>query len=790
MRSLAFILCGALASAAAVDVPLAPWTDPAHPGGLSFGGTMGISFGDYDGDGYPDVFACWSGKLWRNVAGSSWELAADLSTAMPPTERRYGSSFGDYDGDGLPDIAAAPRVPYWGDDRFHLLHNGGGTSFADVASDPSIVDVQPYGNTETLCWADVDADGDLDLFVPAYPAWEGGPGNFFLRNDGGTFHESSAEAGLDNPPGTARPEGAQLSDLDGDGDADLYANGTLYQNVSTPGAPAFRALDEAASGIGLSSALDEGAMAFDYDLDGDFDVIVAYASEGVRIWESRGDGTFFPAETAIVDAPLTGVGLGLSAADWDDDGDVDFTTREVFRRNRLIEDGARHFTVATTSIPLEDRSSATPAWGDWDRDGDLDCALGNWGDEGHLYESTLYASATPAADRRDLAVRAVREARGVPRGLETEYGAVAELRVTNAPDPYRRRAFVASSHGYLNQNAYPLHFGLPAGARVDVSVDFPGDPAQGLARIDARTNPALAGVDPAALADREITITRCGSVVVDGVAHDPIPLASPLLATSAGGLALPSPGLPLPAPSPSPQADWYAGLAFETSATDALVLREIVLDGQLDAPSTCPGGSRNIALWDVTDAAHPALVPDGALSRTTSSRNRRTSLPVDIALQPGHAYRLVARVTESRTTTIAAPVTSSGLTVLGGLSFRDQNGCTAQRTVAALADPTKTALALRYATVPADTRLDPVGPSLRLWRDAAGTPTLTWRDAGAAAYRVLRCSASAGPCAPALLGQTSGTAYADGDVTPAPGEAFWYQIRAINACQAEASTTP
>ena len=783
MRPLAFLLCGALASASPTDVPLTLWTDPAHPQGLSFGGTMGISFGDYDGDGFPDVFACWSGKLWRNVAGSSWALAADLSTAMPPAERRYGSSFGDYDGDGLPDIAVAPRIPYWGDDRFHLLHQVGAASFEDVADDPWIVDVQPYGNAETLCWADVDADGDLDLFVPVYPAWEGGPGNFFLRNDGGSFHESSAEAGLDNPPGTARPEGAQLSDLDGDGDVDLYANGTVYQNVSTPGAPLFRALGEAVSGIGLADALDEGAAAFDYDLDGDLDVVVAYASEGVRIWESRGDGTFFAAETSIVDAPLTGLDLGLSVADWDDDGDMDFTTREVFRRNRLVEDGARHFTVATTSIPLEHRASATPAWGDWDRDGDLDCALGNWGDEGHLYENTLYTPAT----RRDLSVRVVRDSPASPRGLETEYGATAELRVTNAPDDFRRRSFVASAHGYLNQNAYPLHFGLPAGAHVDVSVELTGDPAQGLWWIDRRINPALGNVDPAALTDREITVTRCGSVVVDGVAHPPIPLASAVVTTTGGGLSLPAPGAPLPVPVPSPQPDWYVGLAFQTSGAEPIVVKEIVLDGQLDAAPSCPGGGRNLALWDVTDAAHPALVPGGAILRTTSTRNRRTAFPVDIVLDPGRTYRLVARVTESRTTGIAAPSASAGLTVLGGLAFRDPNGCTAQRTVAATADPATTAIALRYGPIPADARLDPVAASLRLWRDAAGTPTLTWRDAGAAAYRVLRCSAKAGPCAPAALGQTSGTAYADGDVTPQPGEAFWYEVRAINACQAQAT---
>src|SRR5262245_20050641 len=195
-----------------LDVPLALWTDASFPQGLPVGGTMGVSWGDYDGDGYIDLFACFSGLLWRNVGGQTWEFAANLSSVVPPTERRYGSSFGDYDNDGLPDIAMAPRVPFWGDDRFHLLHNlGPGPSFVDVAADPAIVDVQPYGNAETLVWSDVDGDANLDLFVPVYGGL--GPGNFFLYNLGPTgpgaayrFAERSAEVGVDIPAGNERPE--------------------------------------------------------------------------------------------------------------------------------------------------------------------------------------------------------------------------------------------------------------------------------------------------------------------------------------------------------------------------------------------------------------------------------------------------------------------------------------------------------------------------------------------------------------------------------------------------------
>ena len=728
---------------------------------------MGVSFGDYDADGFTDVFACFSGNLWRNANGADWVLAANVATSLPPTERRYGASFGDYDGDGLPDIAMAPRVPVWGDDDFHLLHNLGGGSFVDVAGDPTMVDVVPYGNAETLCWADVDADGDLDLFVPVYPSWDGGgPGNFFLRNDGGHFVEASAAAGLDNPLGTSRPEGAQFVDVDGDGDADLFSNGTLYWNVSSRGAPRFLSLDEAVSGIGLRASLDEGAASFDYDMDGDFDLVVAYSSAGVRLWENRGDGTFFAAEPSIVDQPMTGLNLGLSAEDWDGDGDVDFTTRGVFRRNRIVEDHTRHFTVASTAIPPGDLSSATPAWGDFDRDGDLDCALGNWGADGKLYENV-------SAPHPYLRVRPVRDAAGPPRGIETEYGAIVEV-TPSVSDGLERRKFLASSGGYLNQNEYALTFAVPPGA-ADVSVDFTGLPAEGLWRVDRRVNPALGGIDPATLSDREIQVSRCGEVVLDGVAHDPIPLA-PLRLSS----TVPAAASAAIEATAAPAQDWNAGIEIDTlAATSPRVLREVVLDGHVDAPRACSGQERNVTIWDVTDPSSPAVI--GALSVSDSPRNSRTYFPADFALAPGRVFRLVAHVKDVRLAPIPDTLPHDGIAVRGGLSFEDRSGCSGSRVASAALDPTAAALFVRFAALPADTRLDPLGDTLRVSKGTVDESKLSWADVAAPTYRVLRCAAP-GPCTPFPIGENHAPTFTDLE-NPPPDAAFWYEVRATNGCE-------
>lgn len=696
---------------AGLDVPLSLWTSPTWPSGVPVGGTNGLSFGDYDADGFIDMFAASSGNLWRNLGGVDWTLAANLSSLMQPSGLRYGSSFGDYNHDGLPDIATEPRN---GSDRLHLLKNlGGGPSFLNVAGDPAIVDLRPFGDAETICWADVDGDTDMDMFVPVYPPWIGSPGNFFLQNLGPTgpggqhrFHESSAASGLDNPPGSARPEGAQFCDVDFDGDLDLYSNGTLYQNRSTTGAPDFDNMTSAASGIGLSGSLDEGAVFFDYDMDGDFDLFVVYTNEGVRIWESYGDGNFFQPEGGLIDSPFTGLDLGMSAEDWDNDGDVDFTTRQVFRRNQWME-GQRHFTQASHAIPGGHITSATPSWGDWDHDGDLDCALGNWLSSGHFYHNTLYDAGTPAEDRRHLRIKVLRDSEAVPAGLEAEYGARVEIHPLGGPPGNRRVKFVASGHGYLNQNEYTLHFAMPADpvpgdpgddVNFDVTVDFPTLPSEGLLRVDKYVNPALGNVDLAELADREIRVFRSGKVLKGGVTYDPPAGFSPTVLATAGGLALPTPSAALPAPSAAPGGNWNVGLAFNThAATGPLRVKEILLDGRLAGPALCPPQPFNIALWDVTTPGSPVLVPASRMNAQSSSRNRRTSLRADVVLEPGREYRLVARVTELRATPVAAPLMTGPVELLGGLSFQNNTPCSGAMVEAAAVLPSQMFVAFRFS---------------------------------------------------------------------------------------------
>lgn len=696
----------------AVEVPLGLWIGPGWPNGLRIGRTSAVSFGDYDGDGWIDLYSGATARLFHNEAGETWTLAADLDSIHDAGSRRYGSSLGDYDNDGLLDIITEPRVGL-SDDCLHLLRNlGGGPNFEDVSVDPnqfSGTDGICGVNAETACWADFDDDLDQDLFVSAYAGEESG--NFFFENLGPTgpngayrLVERTDEVGMQNMPITvhSRPEGVQTADYDRDGDVDVFAHSIIFQNVSTTGTPRFELLLRGRTGIGRPNALDEGAMFFDYDLDGDFDLCIEKVAFGNRLWENRGDGTFVE-DLRAIENRTAGSSLGMSSADWDNDGDIDLQTTDVFRRNWLVEEGRESLEIAVHAIDEDDLFQACPAWGDWDRDGDLDVALANFDNSGTFYENTLYDEDTPEIFKTYARVRVVTDDPDVPRGLETEYGASVELRVHGDESGFVRRGFTAASHGYLNQSEYGLHFGLPPGPNpdlpakgvtFDVVVDFPSLPENELLRVDGTVNPALAGIELWKLMDREITVFRSGKVVMDGLTYAPLRTYDPRLTILPSDLLLPGIDAPLAAPTPAPSPAWWVGVELDTAGLVLpVLLDELVLDGRLE-PMTPDKGDANVMIWDVTPGPAPGVVLAAEL--VSKPGNRRSFFPTRVTLDPGRIYRVLARVTESRLTPTAGPIAKDGVLLTGGLAFQDVNPDDGLEVVDAAVDGSGVPLALRF----------------------------------------------------------------------------------------------
>ena len=326
------------------------------------------------------------------------------------------------------------------------------------------------------------------------------------------------------------------------------------------------------------------------------------------------------------------------------------------------------------------------------------CALGNWQATGRLYQNVLWDHSLPSDQKPYLRVRVVRDAPGLPRGLETEYGAHVELAVHG--DPHRRTKFVASGHGYLNQNEYVLHFALPPGPNpavpveglvCDVVGDFPGRASRGVLRVDRFVNQALGNVVVAELAERELVVFRSGRVELDGIGHAPATEFYPRLLATGGGLALADPALGLPEPEPANGDANWVGIEIAAPAQRRVLVKELVLDGILVDPSAAE--PVNLVLWDVTDHLNPQRVCE--LGATTPGRNRRASYPFEVFLEPGHRYRCVAHVKEKRATEPRSSLERQVLVLRGGLDFLDPSPADGKSVVEAKLGASA-ALALRY----------------------------------------------------------------------------------------------
>lgn len=234
-----------------------------------------------------------------------------------------------------------------------------------------------------LAAADFDRDGLIDLY---FVGGDGAP-NALYRNDGSNkFSDVANELGLD---ATHLGSGPAFADIDGDGDLDLFVGSVenhpnyLFRNDPNQFTDVF-----ANSGIVLRAESTISAGFSDYDMDGDLDLFLAHWGNDPQpdtetLWENNGDGTFTSASipSGIADQLITQTGLPglfdytfspmLSDIDRDGDPDIlfasDFTTSKIFLNN-----GDATFTDITDRNVVKDRNGMGSAAGDYDNDGDMD----------------------------------------------------------------------------------------------------------------------------------------------------------------------------------------------------------------------------------------------------------------------------------------------------------------------------------------------------------------------------------------------------------------------------------
>lgn len=443
-----------------------PRFEAAQPELFAAGVNLTNAWADYDSDGDLDLYVGFSGaanRLYRNDNGTFSDVAVTAGVADARATR--SAAWGDYDADGDPDLLLgfAPGVA----SVLKLYRNDAGR-FADVTPAAALTRTDSAG-VRQFAWIDLDADGDLDLFV----ALRDRP-NAMYRNDAGRFTDIASEVGLAD---ARKSVGAVWLDYDDDGDLDLYVanqDGDANALMRNEGG---RFTDvAAAAGVAWGGRLPNeptnGTVrpcAADVNNDGRLDLFGAnYGRNGLLL--NRGNGTYEDVSAAWGIA-LDGRYDACAFSDFDHDGRIDLyvngtVTGGVSYRDYLFRNEGDRFSDATPSNILALQADHGVQWADFDRDGDEDLALTGVRPDG--MHSLMRNALAPDDASRSITVRVLNA-----NGRSLRAGAVVRVYAAGTRRLLGTRLVDAGS-GYNAQSDQPVHFGLPRSATtVDVEVTFP-----------------------------------------------------------------------------------------------------------------------------------------------------------------------------------------------------------------------------------------------------------------------------------------------------------------------------
>ena len=312
----------------------------------------GVAFVDYDNDGWPDIFLVngmdWPGhpgkhstpKLYHNNHDGTFTDVthkAGLDVEM----FGLGVTVGDYDNDGYDDLF----VTAYG--QSHLFHNNGNGTFTDVTQKAGLGGVKEFSTS--AAWVDYDKDGRLDLVVANYVTWspeadlyctmdgksksyctpesyKGASIRLWHNNGDGTFSDATKQAGLYEP--TSKTLGIAILDFDNDGWPDILisndtqpnklyrntGNGTFTEKAVVAGV-AFSEDGVARAGMGVDTA--------DYDRSGNTSLMITnFSNQMISLYHNEGRGLFVDEapRSEVGRASLLTLGFGCFFFDYDLDG--------------------------------------------------------------------------------------------------------------------------------------------------------------------------------------------------------------------------------------------------------------------------------------------------------------------------------------------------------------------------------------------------------------------------------------------------------------------------------------
>jgi enediyne biosynthesis protein E4 len=486
----------------------------------------GVAFIDYDNDGLPDIFVVsgdgGTNRMYHNEGDGKFRDVTD-ELGLRSSGWGQGVCAGDFDNDGYTDLF----VTYWGQNR--LYRNVGGKRFEDVTERAHLTQGRVRYNTG-CAFVDIDNDGKLDLFVANYlkfdPATTPKPGanpycfyrglpvacgprglpfdrNILYHNNGdGTFSDISEKSKIAEPFGHYALS-VLTGDFNEDGKPDIYVTcdqtpSLLYINqgdgtFEEEGVLRGVALDQ--NGKTLSGM---GADAADYLGDGHAAIFrTNFSDEFETLYRNKGDGNF---EDVTLSAGMGRntkyVGWGTGFFDFDNDGwkdlllvnghvfpeveklhiDIHYKDRAILYRN--LGNGS-FADISEHSGPgiLERHSSRGAAFADLDNDGAVEVVINNQNEA----PSLLKQSQHPPGHWILLKLE----------GTKSNRSAIG-ARVTLSAGGRVQRGEVRSGGSYLSQNDFRLHFGLGGAAEVD--------------RIEIAWPSGLGQVVKAVKADRVVTL--------------------------------------------------------------------------------------------------------------------------------------------------------------------------------------------------------------------------------------------------------------------------------------------
>ncbi|MEZ4631721.1 MAG: CRTAC1 family protein [Deinococcales bacterium] len=386
---------------------------------------IGQAWGDYDNDGWPDLFVTGNLKpntLYRNEGDGSFSLSSFSQDLSITGLQSGGAVWADYDNDGWQDLYLlnfGPNV---------LFHNEAGQGFKQVKAG-----VEDKGKGTSATWGDYDGDGWLDLYVVNWSCLpECQPEDISQNQDrlyhnkgDGSFSDVSELLDLEKTLGAGFA--ASFFDIDNDGDSDLYvANDKLTHPIGNvlwrndgPGCGGWCWQDISQEAKVASKMHAMGIAVGDYDNDSFQDVFLSNMLSPMSLAKNLGNAKFQElAEQAgvmVLDRDRWAVGWGTEFFDYDNDGWLDLyiaisglapgppglyggsaPSMDDFHHphaDMLFHNEANgNFKLLPSSfLEANEAVSMGFAYADYDRDGWLDFVQGNWNEGFRLYHNEALA---------------------------------------------------------------------------------------------------------------------------------------------------------------------------------------------------------------------------------------------------------------------------------------------------------------------------------------------------------------------------------------------------------------